>query len=484
MANIKLNIKKRFFNEAYLPYLETTDRVNVFYGGAGSGKSHFVVQKMLIKALKSPRKMLVIRKVTATLRDSIFAEFQSAISKFGLYDQCKIVSSLLTIELPNGSQLIFKGMDDPEKIKSIAGIDDIIIEEATELTVDDYSQLQLRLRSNKPNNQVILMYNPVSKANWVYKMFHENGCPENCRVIHTTWKDNKFLPQSYIDNLMQMAKTNPVYYKIYAEGEFATLDKLIFPGEMWEVGKLDISKLRKSDDWVAVFGSDFGYTNDPATLVCCFVNKKEKLIYVFDEHYEKGMTNEDIYKMVVDKGYAKEIITFDGAEPKSIDHLKKLGLYRARSARKGKDSILNGIDFIHQFKVIIDPKCVNFKMEIENYTWKKDKVTNEYVNVPIDNFNHCLTGDTLVHTLDGDKPIKELVGEEGFVYCYDEYNNTKTQSTFHTVRMTQKNADVYRIKLKNGGIIKATENHPVYTESGWKPINLLTEEDKILYICC
>ena len=111
MANIKLNIKKRFFNEAYLPYLETTERVNVFYGGAGSGKSYFAVQKMLIKALESPRKMLVIRKVTATLRDSIFAEFQSALSKFGIYDQCKIVSSLLTIELPNGSQLIFKGMD-------------------------------------------------------------------------------------------------------------------------------------------------------------------------------------------------------------------------------------------------------------------------------------------------------------------------------------------------------------------------------------
>ena len=111
MANIKLNIKKRFFNEAYLPYLKTKERVNVFYGGAGSGKSHFVVQKMLIKALESQRKMLVVRKVTATLRDSIFAEFQSAITKFGLYDKCKIVSSLLTIELPNGSQLIFKGMD-------------------------------------------------------------------------------------------------------------------------------------------------------------------------------------------------------------------------------------------------------------------------------------------------------------------------------------------------------------------------------------
>ena len=144
-------------------------------------------------------------------------------------------------------------------------IDDIIIEEATELTVDDYSQLQLRLRSNKPNNQVILMYNPVSKANWVYKMFHENGCPDNCKVIHTTWKDNKFLPQSYIDNLMQMAKTNPVYFKIYAEGEFATLDKLVYPQEMWKTEFFDTYKLRKDPNYVAVFGGDFGLNVVPSS---------------------------------------------------------------------------------------------------------------------------------------------------------------------------------------------------------------------------
>lgn len=234
------------------------------------------------------------------------------------------------------------------------------------------------------------MYNPTSKANWVYKMFHENGHPENTLVVHTTWKDNKYLPDAYIQSLEDMATTNPVYYKIYALGEFATLDKLVFPHTMWEVGKMDLNKLRKDNDWVSVFGSDFGYVNDPATFIAVFVNKKEKLMYVYDEHYEKGMTNEDIYKMILNKGYAKEIITFDSAEPKSIDYLKKLGIYRGRSARKGKDSILNGIDFITQFKVIVHPNCTNFKMELENYTWKKDKQTNEYVNIPNDNFNHLI----------------------------------------------------------------------------------------------
>lgn len=137
-------------------------------------------------------------------------------------------------------------------------IDDILIEEATEISLDSYSQLQLRLRSKKPNNQITLCYNPVSKANWVYKHFHENGAPENCVVVQTTWKDNKFLPQDYIDTLMEMQKTNLAYYKIYALGEFATLDKLIFPYTMWEVKDFDISHMKKDSNYHGVFGLDFG----------------------------------------------------------------------------------------------------------------------------------------------------------------------------------------------------------------------------------
>ena len=123
-------------------------------------------------------------------------------------------------------------------------------------------------------------------------------------------------------------------------------------------------------------------------------------------------------------------------------------------------------------------------MELENYTWKKDKLTNEYINVPIDNFNHCLTGDTLVHTTDGDYSISDLVGKEGKVYCYDEDNHIKTISRYYDVRLTQKNAKVFKITLETGEVIQATENHPVYTQDGWKPVNLLTPEDKILHIKC
>ncbi|MEH7464566.1 PBSX family phage terminase large subunit [Bacillus thuringiensis] len=372
-----------------MPYLERPERFMVLYGGAGSGKSVFGVQRAVIKLLKDQRKMLVIRKVTNTIRESIFAEFKKILSQFKLLDECKVSESNFTIKLPNGSEFIFKGMDDPEKIKSISGIDDILIEEATELTLDDFSQLSLRLRSRKPNNQIVLMYNPVSKANWVYDRFHnpKTRSLENTIVIHTTYKDNKFLPRDYIDALHEMMKTNPTYFKIYALGEFASLGQLVFNN--WQVAGFNPRHLLLQGH-KAYFGLDFGYTNDPAAFVACIVDQKQKRIYVYDEFYKKQMLNSDIVDEITMKGFSKEVIIADSAEAKSIEEIKRSGIRRIKAARKGKDSILHGIQFIQQYEIIVHPNCKNFKMELENYAWEKDKKTNEHVNRPIDNFNHLM----------------------------------------------------------------------------------------------
>ena len=228
-----------------MPYISTYDkRFEVYYGGSGSGKSVFVTQKLLYKYLKYPnRKCLVIRKVNNTLKDSVFALFKTIISDWQIYDQCKINKTDLTIELPNGSQFIMKGLDDPERIKSIANIDDIWVEECTEIDDFDFDQLCLRLRSKNPYNQVFVSFNPISKSNWVYKRWFAETATynkSNTMVLHTTYKDNKFLPESYIDNLLEMEKTNNVYYKIYALGEFATLDKLVYTN--WKVEEFDYLK--------------------------------------------------------------------------------------------------------------------------------------------------------------------------------------------------------------------------------------------------
>lgn len=395
MASTQLKnfkISKKLFNDAYLPSLEDySHRFNVFYGGAGSGKSHFAVQKIILKYLKYPnRKCLVIRKVSNTLRDSIFALFKSVLADWQLYPQCEIRETLLTIDLPNGSQFIFKGLDDSEKVKSIANIDDIIIEECTELTLDDFTQLNLRLRSKNGFNQIMCMFNPVSKSNWVYNMWFNEAIPynhDNTVILHTTFKDNKFLPDDYIAALLEMEITNFTYYKIYALGEFATLDKLIFSN--WKDECFDYREIIRNNNKniEAVFAADFGYACDPTAFICILIDRIDKKLWIFDEFQQKGMTNDEIAEKIIEMGFGKEKIVCDSAEPKSIEELRRNGIERACGASKGKDSILNGIQYLQQFDIIIHSKCNFIIDEFRNYTWKKDK-NGIYINTPIDKWNH------------------------------------------------------------------------------------------------
>lgn len=400
----------------YRPYLKDySHRVNVFYGGAGSGKSKFIVQKMFYKLINEKRKCLVVRKVGATIRESIFAEFKALISDLGIYNQCSINKTDMTIELPNGSVFIFKGLDDSEKVKSIQGIDDIVIEEATELVENDFTQLNLRLRSKKKNQQIHIMFNPVSKVNWVYKLFFEKNF-KGALIVKTTYKDNTFLPKSYIESIENLKETNYPMWEIYANGKFASLDKRVFTN--WEELEFDIEAIKRQEaeevaqklgmnitsltnpkgnpflknhfNRKSYFGLDFGYTNDPSAFVAFLVDEKKKIIWIYDEFYRSGLLNADIYNLIYYKGYSKERIIADSAEPKSIAELKKLGLRRIKAAAKGKDSIIHGIQYLQGYKIYIHPKCVNTIMEFENYTWQKDKKTGEYINKPIDDYCHII----------------------------------------------------------------------------------------------
>ena len=351
-------------------------------------KSHFVVQKLIFKYLKFPdRKCLVIRKIANTLRDSIYALFKSVISDWGLYNQVEFRDSYLTIKFQNGSEFIFKGLDDNEKIKSIANIDDIIIEEASELILEDFLQLNLRLRSRNPYKQIHLMYNPVSKSNWVYDYWHVRELdPKTTTLLHTTYKDNKFLKPEDIESFKELEKTNYAYYKIYVLGEFATLDKTIFNN--WQIEEFDyVQLLKENKNLKAVFGLDFGYINDPTAFICALVDEPNRKLYIFNEFQEKGLLNNEIAKKIINLGYSKEKIIADSAEQKSIEEIKRYGIHRIVPARKGSNSILNGIQFLQQFKIIVNPNCNYIIEEFQNYTWKKD-INGIYINTPVDKFNH------------------------------------------------------------------------------------------------
>ncbi|MCE3371131.1 PBSX family phage terminase large subunit, partial [Staphylococcus aureus] len=254
-------------------------------------------------------------------------------------------------------------------------------------TLNDYTQLTLRLRERKHvNKQIFLMFNPVSKLNWVYKYFFEHGEPmENVMIRQSSYRDNKFLDEMTRQNLELLANRNPAYYKIYALGEFATLDKLVFPKyEKRIISDKEVGHLP------SYFGLDFGYVNDPSAFIHVKIDNDNKKLYVISEYVKKGMLNNEIAQVINDLGYSKEKITADSAEQKSIMEIKTNGIDRIVSAMKGKDSVMAGIQFVSQFDIVIDERCYKTIEEFDNYTWKKDKNTGEYYNEPVDTYNHCI----------------------------------------------------------------------------------------------
>ena len=418
MKKINISIKhpSRVFNKHIFDKLnDYSTFTEVHYGGASSGKSHGVIQKVVYKACqnwKHPRKILFLRKVGATVYDSIFEDVKQCLESWGLLDSCKVNNSAYRIELPNGAQFIFKGLDNPEKIKSIKGVSDVVMEEASEFTLDDYTQLTLRLRDKKHKyKQIYLMFNPVSKVNWTYNAFFIKK-PKNTVVYHTSYKDNRFLDKVTIENIEELANRNEAYYKIYALGEFATLDKLIFPKyEKKIINKDNISNLK------SYFGLDYGFINDPSAFMHVKIDEQNKVLYIVEEYVRKNLTNDKIANAIIDLGYSKEEIKADSAERKSNQELRNLGIRRLADAQKGPGSVMQGIQYIMQYDIVVDERCVKTIEELENYTWKKDKKTNEYINEPVDSYNHCIDAiryaiqDNIYRQhgkLDADKAIKTV----------------------------------------------------------------------------
>ena len=393
MTTIRLNFKypNKVFNKNIFEILEDySNFTEVHYGGGSSGKSHGVVQKVIIKSLKKwkhPRKVLWLRKVQATITDSLFEDVRSCLIDFKIWDLCKWNKTDNKVVLPNGAIFLFKGLDNPEKIKSIKAISDVVMEEASEFTLDDYTQLTLRLREKKHvQRQIFLMFNPVSKLNWVYKAFFESSQPlQDVLIRQSSYKDNKFLDEMTKSNLEQLANRNPSYYKIYALGEFATLDKLIFP--KYDKRVININEISHLPSY---FGLDFGYINDPSAFVHVKVDLENKKLYIISEFVKKEMLNNEIADIIINLGFSKEVIVADCAEHKSIAEIRVKGVERIIPTTKGKDSVLVGIQFMSQFEIIIDERCFKTIKEFDNYTWTKDKKTGEYMNKPVDSYNHCI----------------------------------------------------------------------------------------------
>ena len=337
--------------------------------------------------------VLVVRKTERTLRDSCYSDLKWAIQRLGLdsYFNCTVSPLEITYK-PTGQKILFRGMDDPLKLTSISVPQGYIcfcwIEEAYEINKEsDFDMLDESIRGELPPGlfkRLTITFNPWSERHWLKKRFFDKE-DDSVLALTTNYLCNEWLDESDKALFERMKVNNPRRYQVAGLGNWGIVDGLIF--ENWKEEQFNIDDIKTNCE--SIFGLDFGYTNDPTALFCGVIDKVNKKIYVFDEIYEKGLSNAAIYQRINDKGFSKELITADCAEPKSIDELRGLGLRRITAAKKGKDSIMNGIQFIQDYEIIIHPKCVNFLTEISNYTWDKDKFGNA-INKPVDDFNHLM----------------------------------------------------------------------------------------------
>lgn len=405
MGSIKLNLKKSVFLPCYQPYItDYSNRYNVYYGGRGSGKTRFVMTKLLIKGLKEKRMILLMRKTTASCKWSVWKELKDAVSRFKLTKYFTFretdYSAICTI---NGTTFKCTGLDDPEKIKGFSEISDVLLEEATEFTPEDVELIDGTVRSISYSLplQLYFCFNPVSKANYVYKRFgFDTGVvPPNTFILKTTYLDNPFVSPDYVKRMEDMKQLNPTRWRIEALGDFVSLDKLVFHNyKIEEFNHADI----KGE---LLVGLDFGFVNDITALIASVLDEENKRIYVFKEWGDTNKTNEELAAIIAALGFSKSVIIADAAEPKSIEEIKRKGISKIKACQKGKDSILHGIQRLQQYEIIVSPDCQGLIAEFENYSWQKDKSTGEYVNKPIDAFNHYI--DALRYSLQAvDKSIK------------------------------------------------------------------------------
>ncbi len=338
--------------------------------------------------------LLVVRKTYRTLKDSCFKELKWAINRLQQHQWVAKESPLEIENTETGQKIYFRGLDDPLKVTSITVDKGVLcwawLEEAYEvMKEDDFNVLDESIRGQVPPGlfkQWTITFNPWNEHHWLKKRFFDSPPDPDILALTTNYLCNEWLDAADIKVFEDMKRRNPRRYAVAGLGGWGIVDGLIY--ENWKEQEFDIDEIRKRPGVVSAFGLDFGYTNDPTTLFCGLLDKENKQLFVFDELYEKGMSNKRIADTVKAMGYAKEQITADSAEPKSIDELKSLGL-RIKAAQKGKDSIQNGIQWIQDLEIIIHPRCVNFLTEISNYTWDRDKFGNK-LNVPIDDFNHLM----------------------------------------------------------------------------------------------
>jgi len=358
-------------SESFYPLLERRERYLVLYGGRGAGKSEFVARKLLLRTWVEERhRFMMVRKVRRTCRESVMRVMEELLKDNRVAYEYNRSELKLNVMTPRGwSEFLGMGLDDPEKIKSIKGVTGIWVEEATELSRDDFLKLDLCLREPvKSYHQVILTFNPMEdEAPWLKEMFFK-GDRRDVYIHKSTIEDNpiKEVRDKYVGVLERLREQDLALWRIARLGEWATREGKIYN---WEVRGLDEGR-RADEVW---YRCDFGYSVSPAAVVR--VRRYGEELWVEEIVYQMGLTNEELARRMKEEGVRGEAVYCDAAEPKSIEELRRRGI-NARAAEKGGDSVRAGIDFLKSRKIYIAEGSINLVKESNGYLWRKDRGGN------------------------------------------------------------------------------------------------------------
>ena len=396
-TNYEVEIDPEVFNTAYLPFLHEMARTQIYYGGPSSGKSVFLAQRCVYDLMAGGRNYLVCRQVARTLKTSVFAQVSRIIAEWGVGGLFNVNKSDFTITCSNGYQAVFVGLDDTEKIKSIVPLTgawtDVWVEEATETDRQAVKQLYKRQRGGREDTpkRLTLSFNPILQSHWIYDEYFTPAAwtddqteyhGADVSILKTWYIHNRFLTPDDIHDLEN--EKDKYFYQVYTLGNWGILGNVIFTN--WRVE--DLSGMR--DQFTNHHnGLDFGFADDPAAMPATHYDRKNKTIYLYEELYEYGLTN-DLLAAAVKNIIESQRVTCDSAEPKSIKELRNHGV-NAHPAKKGKDSVLFGIQWLQQQQIVIDPRCINTINEFRQYKWKED-ASGRAIPEPVDRNNHSIDG--------------------------------------------------------------------------------------------
>ncbi|MCG2551107.1 PBSX family phage terminase large subunit [Staphylococcus epidermidis] len=405
MTDKTLSITKTI-GGGYNKFWHNKNFYRVVKGSRGSKKSKTTALNFIFRIMQySWSNLLVVRRFSNTNKQSTYTDLRWATNRLGVKHLFKFNDSLPEITYkPTGQKILFRGLDDPLKITSITVENGILcwawFEEAYQIeTFDKFSTVVESIRGSIDDSeffkQITVTFNPWSERHWLKPTFFDEDTKLNNTFSYTTtYRVNEWLDEVDIARYEGLYRTNPRRARIVCDGDWGVAEGLVF--ENFEVKEFDwVKKLKEMQ--VVAHGSDFGFTQDPTTLISTIVDLKNKELWIYDEHYQRGMLTDEIYQMYLDKGLKNAKIIADSAEKRLITEIKRKGISNLKPSIKGQGSIMQGVQFIQGFKIYVHPTCEHTIEELNTYTFDQDKDGN-WLNKPIDANNHLM--DALRYSLE------------------------------------------------------------------------------------